>query len=76
MSGMWLWPLAFYAAALLIQTGLLRSASGRRYGRVAPLIMLTHLLYGAGFWRGLFTRPSPPSLERSSEITLEHVSIL
>jgi hypothetical protein len=36
---------------------------------------VTHLLYGAGFWRGLFTRPAGPSPDRPSGITLENLPI-
>ena len=50
-------PLAAYGlavlaqgAALVPQGGLLRSLGAM------PLIVLAHLMYGVGFWRGLFTR--------------------
>jgi hypothetical protein len=39
----------------------------------APLIVLTHLLYGFGFWRGLFTRLDPALNKSSSPITIERV---
>ncbi len=74
--GLWLWPLAFYALAVAVQTCFLRSASGKRMARVAPLIVLTHLLYGAGFWKGLFTRLTPPTAERANAVTLERVPVL
>jgi hypothetical protein len=74
--GLWLWPLFFYALVVLAQTWLLRTASGNRMARVAPLIVLTHLLYGAGFWKGLFTRLTPPTAERANAVTLERVPVL
>jgi cellulose synthase/poly-beta-1,6-N-acetylglucosamine synthase-like glycosyltransferase len=38
----------------------------------APLIVLTHLLYGFGFWRGLFTKLGPAH-KSSSPIAIERV---
>ena len=65
-------PLAFYAAAVLSQTLILavKDSFTRALGAL-PLIVLTHILYGVGFWRGLFTRlkggpgatPPPVTLE-------------
>jgi succinoglycan biosynthesis protein ExoA len=62
----WLaWPLALYAVIVL-------AAAGLRLFTVAPLIVMTHIFYGLGFWRGLFTplqkgvaaSPVPVTLER------------
>ncbi|HEV2391517.1 MAG TPA: glycosyltransferase family 2 protein [Verrucomicrobiae bacterium] len=36
-----------------------------------PLIILTHVLYGLGFWRGLFTKLEPFSEASSAPVTLE-----
>jgi succinoglycan biosynthesis protein ExoA len=63
-------PLGFYVFAVLAQ-GLALAAGGRVFRSVAamPLIVLTHVLYGLGFWRGLFTRlgrdgqAPPPSVD-------------
>lgn len=74
--GLWLWPLVFYALAVLVQTWVLRTSLGTRMARVAPLIVLTHLLYGVGFWRGLFTRLTAPTVERANAVTVEHVPVL
>lgn len=54
----WSWlPLGFYALALVVQGLLLlgRGGPGKVIGAL-PLVALTHILYGIGFWRGLFTR--------------------
>lgn len=39
-----------------------------------PLIVLTHVLYGAGFWRGLFTTLKPPAGRPPVDVTLERIS--
>lgn len=67
-----LWPLAGYALAVLAQ-GLVSAVRGPVWQSVAalPLVVLTHLLYGAGFWRGLFTRLTPPAPSAPSQVVLE-----
>jgi hypothetical protein len=61
-------PLAFYALAVLAQAVVL-ATGGQVFQSIAaiPLVVLTHILYGLGFWRGLFTalkqkgqQPPPP----------------
>jgi hypothetical protein len=39
----------------------------------APLIVLSHLLYGIGFWRGLFTKLKPPGEPTDVPVKLEVV---
>jgi len=39
----------------------------------APLIVLTHVLYGFGFWRGLFTRLETTLHKSTNPITIERV---
>jgi len=39
-----------------------------------PLIALTHVLYGAGFWRGLFTELKPPAARPPVDVDLEKVN--
>jgi cellulose synthase/poly-beta-1,6-N-acetylglucosamine synthase-like glycosyltransferase len=65
-------PLAGYGLLLLVDTllaiprhGIFRSLAAM------PLIVLTHLCYGLGFWRGLFTRPRRSVTQ--SEVVLEQV---
>ena len=49
-------PLALYALALAAQT-LMNSRKGIGRALAAfPLLFATHVFYGLGFWRGLFTR--------------------
>ncbi len=38
-----------------------------------PLMALTHILYGVGFWRGLFTPLRPPGQPAPGEVVLERI---
>ena len=54
-------------------------SGGRRIFRslaVVPLMFLTHVLYGVGFWRGLFTRLEKPHESSAEQVTLEHLKKL
>jgi len=64
-------PLAAYALAIGAQT--LCSAVTRNPIHAffaMPLLTITHIAYGLGFWRGLFTRLRPKTA-LDSEVTLE-----
>ena len=66
----WL-PLALYVLAIVGQTG----ASALRHGPIRPvlalpLIVVTHIAYGVGFWWGLFTRPRPRT-PAAAEVSIE-----
>ncbi|HEY1717173.1 MAG TPA: glycosyltransferase [Verrucomicrobiae bacterium] len=56
------------AAALMPRDGVLRSLAA------APFIALTHILYGLGFWRGLFTKLNHDRNKSSVEVVLETVA--
>jgi succinoglycan biosynthesis protein ExoA len=56
---LWLWLV--YGLALAVQAAALKGRSPLHKLFAIPLIFLSHLLYGFGFWRGLFT-----SLKRSN----------
>lgn len=65
-------PLIVYLAALMGQTivsfksfGVLRSALA------LPLLFATHVLYGVGFWRGMFTNLDSGKGRKSTEVALE-----
>lgn len=69
-------PLAFYALAVLGQT--LASAASKGLGKALlamPLVVLTHICYGIGFWRGLFTKVERGKKNTNIEVTLEKVSL-
>jgi cellulose synthase/poly-beta-1,6-N-acetylglucosamine synthase-like glycosyltransferase len=67
-------PLLCYALAVLAQVAVL-ARSGKLIYAIAslPLIVLTHLLYGYGFWRGLFTKLSPPQAKPPMQVVLEKI---
>ena len=69
-------PLFFYILLLSMDAvvsanrhGLLRSVAA------IPLVVLTHIVYGLGFWKGLFTRLKPKTGQQKIEVTLEHVTL-
>ncbi len=68
-------PLTFYVLALGLQTVAL-AGRGRVTGAIAaaPLIVLSHLCYGWGFWRGLFTKLTPRGQRANVKVTLEKIS--
>jgi succinoglycan biosynthesis protein ExoA len=75
--GKWcLVPLAFYVLAVLLQAMVL-AAGGRVLQSVAaiPLIVATHILYGLGFWRGLFTTLKPRGQQPPPTVVLETVPL-
>ncbi len=50
-------PLAVYVLALVVQAAALLPMGGIvRSALAIPLMALTHVLYGIGFWKGLFTK--------------------
>lgn len=67
-------PLAMYALALLAQTAALVPLGGwQRSLAAAPLVVLAHVMYGLGFWRGLFTRLRAPGVAHPSPVTIERL---
>jgi len=73
----WAWlafvPLGFYAMIVLLQVVAGGGSFVQRFG-VFPLIVLTHLLYGWGFWRGLFTPLRPAGQRPPTPVVLETVA--
>ena len=67
-------PLGLYALVVLLQVVALVPRGGvvRSLGAL-PLIVLTHLLYGFGFWRGLFTKLKAPGERANVPVTLERM---
>lgn len=67
--------LGAYFFAVLAQAAVLMPRGGIMRSLVAiPFIVLTHLLYGLGFWRGLFTRLNHGKNKSSVEVVLETIA--
>ena len=81
--GLWPWlgklglaPLGCYVLAVGTQT--IASAARKGFGRsmgALPLLVLTHVLYGLGFWRGLFTSLRPAAKRAVAPIELEKIEL-
>ena len=68
-------PLALYALVVVLQVLALMPSGGIIRSLCAlPLIILTHVLYGLGFWVGLFTKLKPPGAKSNVPVTLEIVA--
>ena len=64
-------PLALYALTVLAQTAYSTATGNVLHALLAmPLLTITHIFYGLGFWRGLFTRLRPKTAV-ASEVSLE-----
>lgn len=76
-AGLRIWyglPLLLYGIAVLFQVIVLMPPGGVVRGFCAmPLIVLTHILYGYGFWRGLFTKLKPPGERSNVPVKLETI---
>jgi succinoglycan biosynthesis protein ExoA len=69
-----LWVLAVYAAALLIQAlAILPLRRLHWLPAIMGLIFASHIFYGLGFWRGCLTRPKPPTPGVAAEVKLERL---
>lgn len=74
------WPLIVYLVAVLLQSVALMPRGGIIKSICAiPLIILVHVLYGVGFWRGLFTTlktgKGPGQAPPKIEVALQTVSL-
>jgi succinoglycan biosynthesis protein ExoA len=68
-------PLVFYTVAVAFQAMVLtRTGKVRPALAAIPLIFLTHVLYGFGFWRGLFTKLKASAERPITEVVLEKVT--
>jgi hypothetical protein len=69
-------PLAFYGIALLAQAVVLAAQGGVVRSLCAiPLMVLTHLGYGVGFARGLFTRLQSSPDRPKTQVVLEIIPL-
>jgi hypothetical protein len=69
-------PLGLYALVVLAQAAVLIKTGGLfRSLAAVPLMVLTHVLYGLGFWRGLFTTLKPPGQGPTTPVVLERIPL-
>ena len=69
-------PLALYGCALLLQAVVLAAAGGIFKSLCAiPLMVLTHVIYGVGFVRGLFTRLVKTDGKPKTDVVLESIPL-
>jgi hypothetical protein len=65
--------LALYGAIVVVHAVLLKSQPLSHRLAAVPLIVLAHLMYGIGFWRGLFTKVKSFAQDAATRVTLETV---
>jgi succinoglycan biosynthesis protein ExoA len=67
-------PLVVYFAAIVLQTLALIPSGGLGRSLLAvPLLVASHICYGLGFWRGLFTKLNRGGNNSAVEIVLENI---
>ncbi len=68
-------PLELYGTAMFVQFVALLPRGGILRSLCAiPLVALTHILYGVGFWRGLFTKLKSAGDRPKPEVALEEIT--
>ncbi|MBE0544873.1 MAG: glycosyltransferase [Verrucomicrobia bacterium] len=68
-------PLLLYLVAVILQIMVLMARGGVAHSLCAlPLMVMAHLLYGAGFWRGLFTTLNRTQANSPTAVTLETIT--
>ncbi|MBM3823398.1 MAG: glycosyltransferase [Verrucomicrobia bacterium] len=70
-----LWPLAGYLVMVSASAWLTPREPRARWGAIALGLMLTHIAYGLGFWKGLFTRLKAPGDREPIPVVLERITI-
>jgi cellulose synthase/poly-beta-1,6-N-acetylglucosamine synthase-like glycosyltransferase len=67
--------LALYLVVVLLQGAVLLPSVGlARTAGAIPLIVLTHIFYGIGFWRGLFTKLNTDRKTPPTTVVLEKIA--
>jgi hypothetical protein len=70
------WPLIAYCAVIPLQAIVLIPRAGIAQSVCAiPLIMLVHILYGVGFWRGLFTSLKTGQDRPKVDVVLQNIPL-
>jgi succinoglycan biosynthesis protein ExoA len=69
-------PLGFYLLAVLLQTVVSLPLNGVVFSIMAmPLLVASHIFYGLGFWRGLFTKLKTEGVGSRPEVTLQKITL-
>ena len=69
-------PLGLYGLVVVAQTLVLMATKGFARSLLAmPLVIASHIFYGLGFWRGLFTTLKPAGQKPAVEVKLETISL-
>ena len=69
-------PLGFYLLAVIGQTvASIFTAGFARAAAALPLLVASHIFYGLGFWRGLFTRLNSGGNQPRTEVVLENITL-
>jgi hypothetical protein len=69
-------PLAFYALVVILQTLASIPSNGMARSLFAmPLLVASHIFYGIGFWRGLFTKLHRGEQRQNFEVRLEKTAL-
>ena len=77
VSARWLGPVVFaplglYLLTVVAQTLVSMTTKGFVRSLLAlPLVVASHIFYGLGFWRGLFTALKPAGQKPAFEVQLE-----
>ena len=68
-------PLGLYLLAVIAQTLFSIGSAGMvRAVAALPLLVASHIFYGLGFWRGLFTKLNSGVNEPCTEVVLENIA--
>ena len=71
-----IWPLLAYLLMVLLQAIVLSFRGGIAQSICAiPLIILVHVLYGVGFWRGLFTKLKTGQDRPKIDVVLQNIPL-
>ena len=69
-------PLAVYCVAIILQVLALIPSGGIARSLLAlPLLVASHIFYGIGFWRGLFTKLNQGGNQPAVEVVLENIQL-
>lgn len=69
-------PLGLYLLTVVAQTFVSMTTKGFVRSLLAmPLVIASHIFYGLGFWRGLFTTLKPAGQKPAFEVQLERLSL-